>query len=113
MKPEDPAYLRHILDAISHIEDFSQKITSASVLKDHPLERAGIERMLSIIGEAAKNLSPQLRKQYPDIPWKATAGMRDKIMHHYFGVDYEAVFETIRRDLPVLKQGITEILSEG
>ena len=113
MKPEDPAYLRHILDAITHIENFSRGITSASVLKDHPLERAGIERMLSIIGEAAKNLSPQLRKQYPDIPWKATAGMRDKIMHHYFGVDYEAVFETMKRDLPVLKQGITKILTEG
>jgi uncharacterized protein with HEPN domain len=97
----------------SDIGDFSKRIKSASDLKDHPLERAGIERMLTIIGEAAKNLSPQLRKEYPDIPWKATAGMRDKIIHHYFGVDYEAVFETIRIDLPVLKQGITEILSEG
>jgi len=67
----------------------------------------------TIIGEAAKNLSPSLRKEYPDIPWKATAGMRDKIMHHYFGVDYEAVFETIRVDLPVLKKGITAILSEA
>jgi uncharacterized protein with HEPN domain len=60
-----------------------------------------------------KNLSPSLRKEFPDIPWKATAGMRDKIMHHYFGVDYEAVFETIRVDLPVLKQGISAILLEG
>jgi uncharacterized protein with HEPN domain len=85
MMPEDPAYLRHILDAITHIENFSKGITSASSLRDHPLERAGIERMLTIIGEAAKNVSPQLRKEFPDIPWKATAGMRDKIMHHYFG----------------------------
>lgn len=111
MKPEDTAYLHHILDAIVHIEDFSRGIASASDLKDRPLERAGIERMLTIIGEAAKNVSPQLRKEYPDIPWKATAGMRDKIMHHYFGVDYEAVFETIRGDLPVLRQGISTILS--
>jgi uncharacterized protein with HEPN domain len=111
MKPGDPAYLRHMLDAIIHIENFSKGINSASDLKDHPLERAGIERMLTIIGEAAKNISPQLRKEFPDIPWKATAGMRDKIMHHYFGVDYEAVFETIRADLPVLKQGIGVILS--
>jgi uncharacterized protein with HEPN domain len=111
MKPEDPAYLHHMLDAIIHIENFSKGITSASALKDHPLERAGIERMLTIIGEAAKNVSPQLRKEFPDIPWKATTGMRDKIMHHYFGVDYEAVFETIRIDLPVLKQGISAILS--
>ena len=113
MKPEDPAYLHHILDAIIHIEDFSKNIASASDLRDNPLERAGIERMLTIIGEAAKNLSPQLRKESPDIPWKSTAGMRDKIMHHYFGVDYEAVFETIRNDLPVLKQGISTILSSG
>jgi uncharacterized protein with HEPN domain len=111
MKPEDPAYLHHMLDAIVHIENFSKRITSASDLKDHPLERAGIERMLTIIGEAAKHISPQLRKEFPDIPWKATAGMRDKIMHHYFGVDYEAVFETIRIDLPVLKQGISTILA--
>ena len=111
MKPEDPAYLNHMLDAICHIEDFSRGISSATNLKDRPLERAGIERMLTIIGEAAKNVSPQLRKEFPDIPWKATAGMRDKIMHHYFGVDYEAVFVTIRVDLPVLKQGISAILS--
>jgi len=110
MKPEDPACLRHMLDAIIHIEDFSKGITSASALKDRPLERAGIERMLTIIGEAAKNVSLQLRKEFPDIPWQATAGMRDKIIHHYFGVDYEAVFETIRVDLPVLKQGISAIL---
>jgi len=113
MKPEDPAYLHHMLDAIDHIEKFSLKITSADALKDCPLERAAIERMLTIIGEAAKNISPQLRKEFPEIPWKATAGMRDKIMHHYFGVDYEAIFQTIRIDLPVLKQGIEAILSHA
>jgi uncharacterized protein with HEPN domain len=112
MKSKDLAYLHHMHDAIVNIENFSLSITSATDLKDHPLERAGIERMLTIIGEAAKNISPQLRKEYPDLPWKAIAGMRDKIMHHYFGVDYEAVFETIRVDLPVLKQGISTILSD-
>lgn len=112
MRPEDPVYLHHILDAISHIEEFAKKISSAEDLKNHPLERAGIERMLSIIGEAAKNVSPQLRKDAPDIPWKATAGMRDKIIHHYFGVDYEAVYETILQDLPVLKRGIRKILED-
>jgi len=112
MRPEDRAYLEHMLDAIVHIEDFSKDIDSAAALKDHTLERAGIERMLTIIGEAAKNVSSQTRKEHPGIPWKATAGMRDKIMHHYFGVDYEAVFETIRTDLPVLKQGVLAILAD-
>ncbi|WP_246589191.1 HepT-like ribonuclease domain-containing protein [Methanofollis formosanus] len=98
MTPEDPAYLHHILDAIVNIENFSRDIASAEELRDRPLERAGIERMLTIIGEAAKNISPQLRKSYPEIPWKEIAGMRDKIVHHYFGVDYEAVFLTVQDD---------------
>jgi uncharacterized protein with HEPN domain len=64
--------------------------------------------MLTIIGEAAKMVSPELRAEHPEIPWRKAAGMRDKIVHHYFGVDYEAVFLTLRDDLPVLKR---EILS--
>lgn len=113
MTPEDPAYLHHILDAIVSIEDFSRDISSAEELRDRSLERAGIERMLTIIGEAAKNVSPQLREKYPEIPWKEIAGMRDKIVHHYFGVDYEAVFLTVQDDLPLLKQGILKILEEA
>jgi len=68
MTTGDPAYLHHILDAILHIEDFSRNILSAAELKDRTLERAGIERMLTIIGEAAKNVSPQLCRKYPEIP---------------------------------------------
>lgn len=113
MTPEDPAYLHHILDAIVSVEDFSRDISSAEELRDRSLERAGIERMLTIIGEAAKNVSPQLREKYPEIPWKEIAGMRDKIVHHYFGVDYEAVFLTVQDDLPLLKQGILKILEEA
>jgi uncharacterized protein with HEPN domain len=97
-------------DAILQIEDFSKSITSASDLKDKPLERAGIERMLTIIGEAAKNISSEFKENHPAIPWKKAAGMRDKLIHHYFGVDYEAVWETIRKDLPELKDKIREIL---
>nr|WP_301665222.1 HepT-like ribonuclease domain-containing protein [Methanoculleus sp. FWC-SCC1] len=82
-------------------------------LSSRRLERAAIERMLTIIGEAAKNISVQMRRKHPEIPWKEAAGMRDKISHHYFGVDYEAVFLTIRDDLPVLKQGIRAILDEA
>lgn len=112
MKPEDPAYLHHILDAIASIEDFSRGISSAAELNSHPLQRAGIERMLTVIGEAAKNVSPQLRSKYPEIPWKEIAGMRDRIVHHYFGVDYEAVFLTVQDDLPLLKQCIRTIFDE-
>jgi uncharacterized protein with HEPN domain len=97
-------------DAILQIEDFSRNIASANDLKDRPLERAGIERMLTIIGEAAKNISREFKESHPAIPWKKAAGTRDKLIHHYFGVDYEAVWETIRKDLPELKDRIREIL---
>jgi len=70
MTPEDPAYLRHILDAIISIEDFSKGISSAEDLRNRRLERAGIERMLTIIGEAAKKVSPELRESYPEAPWR-------------------------------------------
>jgi len=69
--------------------------------------------MLTIIGEAAKMVSPEVREGHPEIPWREAAGMGDKIIHHYFGVDYEAVFLTIRDDLPLLKQGIRSILNEA
>ena len=111
MIPEDLAYLHHICDAITHIEDFSKNITSAAELTDSVLERAGVERMLITMGEAVKNLSPQLRREYPYIPWRETTGTRDKIVHHYFGVDYDSVFETIKIDLPELKQQIEAILA--
>jgi len=110
MNQRDRAYIQHMYDAILQIEDFSRNVTSAGDLKDRPLERAGIERMLTIIGEAAKNLSPELKNEFPEVPWKATAGMRDKLIHHYFGVDHEAVWKTIQKDIPNLKEKIENIL---
>jgi len=74
MTPEDPAYLRHILDAITSIEEFSEGISSVEDLRSRRLERAGIERMLTIIGEAAKRVSLELRGEHPEIPWRDAAG---------------------------------------
>jgi uncharacterized protein with HEPN domain len=109
--PKDLAYMHHILDAITDIEVFSKNISSAAELTASALERAGIERKLITIGEAVKNVSPELRSEYPDIPWRETTGTRDKIVHHYFGIDYESVFETIKIDLPGLKHHIQTILA--
>ena len=69
-------------------------------------------RALEIIGEATKNLSKELKENYPKIPWKDIAGMRDKLIHKYFGVDLELVWETIKRDLPQFKDQISGVLKE-
>jgi uncharacterized protein with HEPN domain len=63
------------------------------------------------MGEAAKNIPDSVREKYPDIPWKDMAGMRDKMIHHYFGVDYNVVWKTISEDIPLIKPIIQEILN--
>lgn len=113
MNERDQVYLRHILDAVSQVQSFSKGINSAAKLRDSALPRAGIERMLTVIGEAAKQVSPRLKEKHPEIPWREISGMRDKIIHHYFGVDYEAVWLTITNDLPDLKEKISLVLDQS
>ena len=69
-------------------------------------------RKLEIIGEAVKNLSPELKKSYPQVPWKDIAGMRDKLIHGYFGINIERVWETVKQALPELKENVIIILKE-
>lgn len=69
-------------------------------------------RALEVIGEAAKNVPAQLRKRYPSVPWRVVTGMRDKLIHGYFGVDLERVWETVRDDLPPLVETIEMMLAE-
>jgi uncharacterized protein with HEPN domain len=66
----------------------------------------------TVIGEAAKQIPEKIRKHYPDIPWKEMAGMRDKLVHGYFGIRYDVVWETIDVRLPQLKSLIKELLEE-
>ena len=98
----DEVYLRHILDAISNIEKFMEDVSKEAFLSNVEKQYA-VLRGLEIIGEATKNLSENLKINYPQVPWKEIAGMRDKLVHQYFGVDLELVWETVRRELPELK----------
>jgi uncharacterized protein with HEPN domain len=92
---EDGVYLQHIRDAIHQIRSYTQE-GKDPFLADRKSQDATI-RNLEIIGEAVKKLSPRLRSTHPDVPWKRIAGMRDKMIHDYFGIDH---FEESLSHLP-------------
>ena len=109
MGKEDIVYLRHIFDAISRIDEYTQTMNYNDFASNH-LVQDGVIRQIEIMGEATKKLSESIRNKYPDVPWKDMAGMRDKLIHHYFGVDMEAVWDTTKKDVPVLREKIESII---
>jgi uncharacterized protein with HEPN domain len=108
---KDKVYLKDILDAISDIEVFIATINEAEFYKNKEKKYA-VVRTLEIIGEAAKNLSKELRVKYKEIPWKDIAGMRDKLIHGYFGIKWELVWETVKYKIPELKNQLLKISAE-
>lgn len=108
---QDEIYLQHIFDAISSIEDFISNLTENEFLKDLKTQYAVI-RDFEIIGEAVKNVSYDLKIKSPKIPWKKAADLRNSLIHEYFDVDLPALWNTIQKDLPVLKRQIEELLED-
>ncbi len=111
MKKDDTVYLRHILDSITTIEEYLRGINE-SRFKATKLLQDGAIRQIEIIGEAVRHISKDLRRSYPEIPWEDIAGMRDKLIHGYFGVDLEKVWLTTKEDLPPLKKKVIDILKD-
>ena len=105
----DIVYIRHILDALERIAEYLQGIEETEFYRSNLLQD-GVIRQLEIIGEATKQISQDTRTENEHIPWKDIAGMRDKLIHEYFGVDVEQVWLTAKQDAPVLRFEIAEIL---
>ena len=110
-KREYVDYLRDIFGAIDKAQQFTEGMSFSTFESDDKTVFAVI-RALEIIGEATKKLPASLKEHYPGIPWREIASMRDKVIHDYFGVNLRRVFETIRRDLPPLRENIARILSD-
>jgi uncharacterized protein with HEPN domain len=100
---DDKIYLKHIIDAILFIEKHCGKINSTQFYKDEVLQSA-IVRQLEIIGEAAKSISKSTKTKLNEIEWNKVIGMRNKLIHEYFGVDLNVVWATIKEELPRLKK---------
>lgn len=105
---DDRIYLLHVRDAIQHILEYTAT-GKESFFADRKTQDA-VVRNLEIIGEATKRLSNSLKDAHPDISWKPIAGMRDKLIHDYFGTNLQLVWDVVERDLPVLKLKVAQLL---
>lgn len=105
---DDSVYLRHILDAINKIESYVAVGRDAFFSDSHWQD--AVIRQLEIMGEATKRLSQDLRVRHPKVPWKRIAGLRDVLIHGYFGVDLDMVWQITQTYLPKLKPEVENIL---
>jgi len=108
MNKDFRVYLLHIRDALLKIAEYTS--SGEDVFHKDPKTQDAVIRNLEIIGEAAKNIPEDFRQKYPQIAWKAVAGMRDKLIHDYFGVNLGIVWEVVHKEVPSLLQKIKTIL---
>ena len=104
-------YLQDILDAMEAIENFVVDFDLEG-FKINDMLSSAVIRKFEVIGEAAKNVPKDITKKYPDVPWKKMAGMRDRLIHFYFGIKYDLVWHTIKAEIPRIKPLIKRILTE-
>lgn len=110
MKDPD-VFLRHILESIEWIERYTNGVSENDFLESVQLQDAAVRR-IEIIGEATKNIPEEFKTLHPNIPWKKIVGMRDMLIHEYFSVDEQLLWETIQKDVPTFKTQVQQLLSK-
>ena len=111
-RKEPLIFINHILESISLIEDFSKGLTKEKMIDDK-LRQNAIIRQIEIVGEAVKNLPKDFVAEHPAVNWKDIAGMRDKIIHQYFDINFDIVWGVLKEDIPTLKGQIKKILEKS
>jgi len=111
MFEDDNVRIRHILDAAREAVAFSQGRSRADLDTDRKLNLS-LVRLLEIIGEAARGISQEFRDSHPDLPWKNMVGMRDRLIHGYFDINLDMVWETVKEDLPDLIIKLEKIVDD-
>jgi uncharacterized protein with HEPN domain len=103
MKKDPVVFIEHVLESIELIENYTANKTISDFIESVQLQDSIIRR-IEIIGEVVKNLPDEVKNNYPDVPWKKIAGMRDVLIHQYFGIDLELTWQVVQKDIPDLKR---------
>lgn len=109
MYPSQAEFLKHILNECNYLLKEYAENTFDDFLNNERLSRA-ICRSLEIIGEASNKMDPDLKVKYPLVAWREMSDIRNRIIHHYFGIDQDIVWDTIKTNIPVLKEEVEDIL---
>src|SRR3989339_861168 len=112
MKKEPLVFVLHIRISIRFIEKYIMGLSKSDFLKSNEIQDA-IARRLEIIGEASKNLPASFKNKYPEISWKKIVGMRNVLIHEYFGVNLGLIWQIVKKDLPIFKKQIEEITNDN